>query len=67
MDVHLRKKLLLLVLLRRRTKRRSKYKPIVRAKPRFWVRPIFQRRSSLGEHHRLVQELKTEDREQFFR
>ena len=64
MGVHLRKKLLLLMLLRRRRKRRSKDKPTVRAKPRFRVRPIL---TSLGEYHRLVQELKTEDREQLFR
>ena len=32
-----------------------------------WVRKIFTKRESLGEYHRLVQELRVYDREYFFR
>ena len=67
MSEQLRKKFLLLLLLRQRRKRILKTKCKTRSKPKFWVRTIFKRREELGEYHRLVQELRTEDREQFFR
>ena len=38
-----------------------------RRKHRFWVRAIYQRREQLGLYKTLVQELKHEDRENFFR
>ena len=59
--------LLLLFLLRRRRKRRTLRRKLTRAPPRFWVRNIFQKREQLGEYHRLIQELRNEDREYFFR
>ena len=61
---------LLLFLLRRRRRRKGSklfQQSNTRAKPKFWVRSIFQKRESLGEYHRLIQELRIEDREYFFR
>ena len=59
MDNILEDDLLLLLLLRRRRKKR-----IFRV---FWVRNIFRKHEELGEFHRLVQELRNENREYFFR
>lgn len=59
--------LLLLLLRRRRRRRRIRASKFNRATPRFWVRKIFQRREEYGEYHHLVQELRNEDREYFFR
>ena len=59
--------LLLLLLLRKRRRRRKRKRITIRAAPRFWVRSIFQRREVFGEYHHLVQELRKEDREYFFR
>ena len=56
-----RKRLTLLLLLLRL--RRKKYY----CKRKFWVRPIFKIRQKLGEFNNLVQELRTMDREYFFR
>ena len=36
-------------------------------KPGFWVRDIFRKREQYGKYSRLVQELKTGDREFYFR
>ena len=55
-----KKQLLLLLLLRSRRKRRTKYLK------RFWVRPIFQKRSQLSEFFTLVKELREEDHEGYF-
>ena len=33
----------------------------------FWVRQIFAKREQLGEFHTLVQEMRTSDRESFFK
>ena len=52
----LMRKLLILLLLRRRTKRRQQ-----KYKKNFWVRKIFQERTSKGEYHLLVQDLKLFD------
>ena len=62
----LEEEILLLLLLRRRRKRRILRRKQTRAKPKFWVRSIFKKREKLGEYHRLVQELRNEDREYFF-
>ena len=59
--------ILLLLLLRRRRKRRMLRRTLMHAKPKFWVRSIFKKRESLGEYHRLIQELRNEDIEYFFR
>ena len=55
-----KKQLLLLLLLRSRRKRRTKYLK------RFWVRPIFQKRSQLSEYFTLVKELRVQDHEGYF-
>ena len=57
----LMRKLLILLLLRRRTKRRQQ-----KYKKNFWVRKIFQERTSKGEYHLLVQDLKLFDHLYFF-
>ena len=68
-DDSFEEEILLLFLLRRRRKRRAKKQlnKQKRSAPRFWVRSIFKKRDQLGEYHRLVQELRYEDREYFFR
>ena len=59
-----RRKLLLLILLRRRRARR-----LARAsrKGRIWVRQIFSERTTKGEYHTLVQEMRLHDHEYFFK
>ncbi|XP_028410737.1 protein ALP1-like [Dendronephthya gigantea] len=52
--------LTLLLLLRSRRRRREKYLK------RFWVRPIFQKRTQLSEFFTLVKELREEDHEGYF-
>ena len=66
MDDFLEDDLLLLLLLRRR-KKRALRRALKRTKRMFWVRNIFRKCEKLGEFHRLVQELRNEDREYFFR
>ena len=63
----LKEKLLLLLLLRRRRRKRILLKSCSRSAPRFWVRKIYEKREAFGEYHRLVQELRNEDREYYFR
>ena len=67
MDQTFDEELLLLLLLRRKRKRSLRKKKTRRSSPRFWVRSIFEKREKFGEYHRLVQELRNEDREYFFR
>ena len=55
--------LLLLLLLRRRRKRKKSELE----KRKVWVQSIFLKREELGEYHRLIHELRYEDREYFFR
>jgi hypothetical protein len=57
----------LLLIMRRKRKRKHKKKKITRRNARFWVRKIFQFREEYGEYHRLIQELREGDRENFFR
>ena len=61
--------LLLLFLLLKVTKlRKSKCKKNIRRRPtKFWVRNIFLKREELGEYHHLIQEMRNDDREYFFR
>jgi hypothetical protein len=54
--------LLLFLLLIIRRIRRSR-----QPKRAFWVRPIYQRRVELGEYHNLIQEMRLQDNESFFR
>ena len=63
LDDFLEDDLLLLLLLRRREKRAFR-RALKRTKSMFWVRNIFRKCVELGEFHRLVQELRNEDREQ---
>ena len=63
MDDFLEDDLLLLLLLRRRRKKRALRRALKRTKRMFWVRNIFRKREEFGEFHRLVQELRNEDRE----
>lgn len=55
--------LLVAVLLRRRRRRRD----VEKRKKRFWVREIYQKRSTHGLFHSLVQELRLADREYYFK
>ena len=64
----LEEKLILLLLYKNRRRRRAQRAfRRRRAKPRFWVRQIFNKRKELGEYHRLIQELKNGDGESFFK
>ena len=67
MDDFLEDDLLLLLLLRRWKEKRALCRALKCTKRMFWVRNIFRKREELGEFHRLVQELRNEDREYFFR
>ena len=67
MDDFLEDDLLLLLLLRRRRKKSALRRALKHIKRMVWVRNIFRKREELGEFHRLVQELRNEDREYFFR
>ena len=55
-----------MLLLRRRRHRRRRL-AAAPSPPKFWVREIFAKREQLGEFHTLVQEMRTSDRESFFR
>ena len=57
----------LLLIMRRSRKRRGKIEKNPRRAPRFWIRQIFLLRDEYGEYHRLIQELREDDREYFFR
>ena len=58
----LEEKLLLQPLYKNRRRRRAqRVFRRRRAKPRFWVRQIFNKREELGEYHSLIQELKNGD------
>ena len=58
-DLNKRRLLLLLLLIRRRMKRKPRR--------RVWIREIFKCRSTLGEYHRLVEEIKLVDHSSFYR
>lgn len=58
---------LLLLIMYRRRRRRRRAIMAARTEPKFWVRPIFAKREQLGEFHTLVQEMRTGDREKFFK
>ena len=65
MDDSFEDEILLLILLRRRMKRRALKRlhgKFNRAPPRFWFRNTFKKREQLGEYHRIIQELKNDDR-----
>ena len=57
-----RRRLLLLLLLRRRRQRRAR-----RQQKRMWVRQIFQTRSTRGEYHPLIAEMRLGDHESFYK
>lgn len=57
--------LLLLLLLRRRRRRRYAFPR--RNKKRFWIRDIYKQRQAQGHFNNLVKEMKTSDREMYFR
>ena len=59
--------LLIVLLRRRRRRRRLQYLLSERAAPSFWQREIYAKREQLGEFHTLVLEMRTSDREMFFR
>ena len=59
-----RKKLLLLLLLRIR---QLQMKQSSQRHHRFWVRAIFTARKAYGQFHTLIEELRSHDREYFFR
>ena len=63
MDDSFEDEILLLILSRRRRKRlHGKFN---RAPLRFLVRSIFTKCEQLGEYHRIIQELKNDERERF--
>ena len=57
-----KRRVLLLLLLLRRSKRKFR-----RQQKRVWVRKIFQSRSTKGEYHALITEMKLSDHESFYR
>ena len=57
----------LLLIMRRRRKRRGKIEKNPRGDPPFWIRQIFLLREEYGAYHRLIQDLREDDREYFFR
>ena len=67
MDDFLEDNLLLLLSLKRQRKKRALRRAFKRTKRMFWVRNIFRKREEFEKFHRLIQELRNEDREYFFR
>ena len=57
----------MLMLILRRRRRRRRWLMAQPAERQFWVRQIFAKRETLGEFHTLVQEMRTSDRESFFK
>ena len=58
--VNKRKLLLLMLLVRRRKRARRRQR-------RVWVRKIFQKRSTIGEYHALIAEMRLGDHESFYK
>ena len=58
----LRERLLMLLILRRRRRKLKR-----KFKRKCWVRKFLTQREQLGDFKNLLQELKSDDREQFFR
>ena len=66
-DEHLLLLLFLLLKVRKLRKSKCKKKNIRRRPPKFWVQNIFKRREELREYRHLIQEMRNNDREYFFR
>ena len=59
--------MLLLILRRHRRRQRRQQMMSKPSEKQFWVWQVFAKREQLGEFHTLVQEMRTSDRESFFK